>query len=477
MPSSKLFRQAILSQFLVVAPGVATARVGVDAAESAPVRKHKRPSCATSNKFSKARLQQQKELVPTPAAAPSAPSGSSKSHIIRSVSKLFGRSRGEPVPEPPRGRSRQRRVVSGDDSERRRALSPPRVSSTNAKVPRVPQVLKASAHAPAYKPVRSHPFATTEAAQVPKFPVPVPVRRVSNVAESTSVNSLIAPTIKRGPSPLSQSCWTSPAESIPRSPSIPDGMPVDAISSSEPTNDSAMDWEPIPPVPPFMSRTDSSSTASSLGSVPSTPIDEDVVMVDVFDVESSVDVDALPVVEEVPAKSDDCSPPARPVKPLPARRHHRAPVEVPMPPGFPTDGDAGTLVASDSELERQLWADMNDILGHEDEPARFCFPPEGIPVIVSLPPSVPQPIIAKSIPAVFSNGVTSTSPCGKRSARTRRSRSHSRRWRRRPPDVVVTPATPVVIFPAITAAEGSDGTSHQSLNALWEELFGPEVDA
>ena len=173
MPSSQLFRSAILSRMRIVSP---TSGSSPSPAASPAEPKQKRPSCATSNKFSKERLerlaQQKREQVRAPASpARPAPNPSSftsnKSHIIRSVSKLFGRTRGEPESEPSRGRPRQRRVVSGgslDDSRRGRGRSPPRGSmSTKMAIPRMSAKGAAvpGATGPAHKPVRSRPLLST----------------------------------------------------------------------------------------------------------------------------------------------------------------------------------------------------------------------------------------------------------------------------------------------------------------------------
>ena len=168
MPSSQLFRSAILSRMRVVSP---TSGSSSSPADPPAEPKQKRPSCGTSNKFSKERLerlaQHKREQVRVPASparpVPTASTfTSNKSHIIRSVSKLFGRTRGDTESEPARGRSRQRRVVSGgslDDSQRGRARSPPRGSrmSTTIATPRMGATRAAAfgATGPVPKPVRS----------------------------------------------------------------------------------------------------------------------------------------------------------------------------------------------------------------------------------------------------------------------------------------------------------------------------------
>ncbi|KZT67218.1 hypothetical protein DAEQUDRAFT_767291 [Daedalea quercina L-15889] len=475
MPSSKLLRQIIISRMRVVSPS--SASMTPSSAESSPTQKQKRPSCATSNKFSKERLerqqqaQQKQERAPVSAAAAIPNSSSNKSHIMRSMSKLFGKSRGEPVPEPARGRPRQRRAVSGGsvDYERNRTRAPSKSSSTKRKIP-MPRGHKAG-RAPGYKPVSSLPVAAFGAVQSSKSVAPMNARQINFTAEPNPGSMLPVPKPKRGPSPLSRASWTSPEESVPRSSPIPVSMPLDA----DHRDDAAMEWEPTLPLPPLMTR--SSTTSSSSGSVPRTPIDEDIVMVDVFDADSSADSDSLPMVDDKPAKPEDCQPPhGRPVKPLPAHRHPHAPVEVPSPPPATVDDGTGSIVASDSELERQLWADMNDILGHEDEPARFCLPPQEIPTIASLPAGVPPPIIAStwegtSFPVIFPDDVALIKF---------QLEVFSPQAARATPDVVVTPATSratsrMHVKDAVAPAAAS--TSSSSLDTLWLELFGPEIDA
>lgn len=161
MPSSQLLRRAFISTMRVVSP---TSGSPSSPADSPAENKQKRPSCATSNRFSRARAarqaRQKGEQVHAPAspAIPIVPSTftSNKSHIIRSVSRLFGRSRIEPESEPARGRSRQRRVVSGgslDGSQRGRAPSPPRGSKMSTKMA-TPRTGATGAEA-AYKPLPS----------------------------------------------------------------------------------------------------------------------------------------------------------------------------------------------------------------------------------------------------------------------------------------------------------------------------------
>ncbi|KAH9936597.1 uncharacterized protein B0H18DRAFT_974561 [Fomitopsis serialis] len=329
-------------------------------------------------------------------------------------------------------------------------------------MPRVHRMVKAPMTAvpsPAYKPVRSRPFTIIEAVQTGTSVVAVNHLRTLPVAKAAPTSSLSEPKVKRGPSPLSQSFWTSPDESIPRTPAVP------AVPS-------AMNWEPVPPP---MICTLSSTTASSSSSIPPTPIDEDTVMVDVFDVDFSASVDVLPFAEDKHAKPEDSTLlPSRPMKPLPVRRRPRAPVEVPMPPAASTDDEAGTLIASDSELERQLWADMNDILGHEDEPARFCFPPEGIPAVAFLPASVPPPVVAvvgRSFPAFSANDADSDSDESLLEAFHPAAKTV--------PEVVVTPATPAVVSRADFKEAGTQRSvvaPARSMDDLWEEFFGPEVD-
>lgn len=172
------------------------------------------------------------------------------------------------------------------------------------------------------------------------------------------------------------------------------------------------------PLPPLMTRSLSSSTESSdEGSLPQTPADEDVIMVDVFGAHTC-DSDNEPEPEDKTVKS------------------------IPPPVNEYADIRPGALVASDSELERQLWADMNEILGHEDELAKFCGPyaEPVVPTLADLPAGVPQPIIAQDIAFPFaSNGQLAKAA----------------------PDVVITPATPQLPVAS-------------SMDALWEELFGPE---
>lgn len=198
---------------------------------------------------------------------------------------------------------------------------------------------------------------------------------------------------------------------------MPPAAHVAADVEFEEKVDTPMDWEPIPPLI-TRSLTSSTDASSSDGSLPQTPIDEDIVMVDIFDadISDSDDSDSDSELEDKPTKS--------------------------VPPPTVPNADVqsgGPLIASDSELERQLWADMNDILGHEDEPARFCGPyaEQANLTLADLPAAVPLPTIAQDVAFPFaSNGQSAKAV----------------------PDVVVTPATP----------EAS------SLDALWEELFGPE---
>lgn len=205
---------------------------------------------------------------------------------------------------------------------------------------------------------------------------------------------------------------------------MPSAVSVAAAAEFDEKIDTPMDWEPILPLPPLITRSLTSSTDSSssdAGSLPQTPVDEDVVMVDVFDADTSDSDD----------DDSDSEPEDQPAKSVP-------------PPAIPdADVQSGPLIASDSELERQLWADMNDILGHEDEPAKFCGPyaEQVSPTLADLPTGVPPPTVAQDAAFPFaSNGQSAKAV----------------------PDVVVTPATPQL----------STGVS--PMDALWEELFGPE---
>lgn len=186
-----------------------------------------------------------------------------------------------------------------------------------------------------------------------------------------------------------------------------------------------MDWELTIPLPPLITRSLSASTESSsdAGSLPQTPVDEDVMMADVFDSDISDSDDS--------DSDSDTEPEEKSVKPMPPPVNETADIE------------SGVLVASDSELERQLWADMDDILGHEDEPAKFCGPyaEKLSPTLADLSAGVPLPIVVQEVVFPFaSNGQVVKAV----------------------PDVVVAPATPQLLVGA------------SSMDALWEELFGPE---